>query len=44
MKITELLVTYLKIPRTSTLTTSYGSENSAPTLLIELKTDRIFSA
>ena len=39
MKITELLVSYIKIPRTSTLKTSYGSENSAPTLLIELRTD-----
>lgn len=39
MKITELLLSYIKIPRTSTLKTSYGNENSAPTILIELKTD-----
>ncbi|MEM6428550.1 MAG: enolase C-terminal domain-like protein, partial [Deinococcota bacterium] len=39
MKITGLHVRYLKIPRTSTLITSYGSEQSAPTLLIQLDTD-----
>jgi muconate cycloisomerase len=39
MKITALRARAVKIPRESTLTTSYGSEDSATTILIELDTD-----
>ncbi len=39
MKITKLNARLLNIPRTDTLTTSYGSWDQAPTILIELQTD-----
>jgi muconate cycloisomerase len=39
MKITQLKATVLNIPRQATLTTSYGSESKAVTILIELNTD-----
>jgi L-alanine-DL-glutamate epimerase-like enolase superfamily enzyme len=39
MKIVGLNVTVIKIPRLSVLTTSYGSEDSATTLLLEINTD-----
>ena len=39
MKITELKATVINIPRRATLTTSYGSESQATTILVELKTD-----
>ena len=39
MKITSLKARLLNIPRSATLTTSYGSWDQAPTILIELETD-----
>ena len=39
MKITQLQAKLLNIPRTDTLTTSYGSWDQAPTILIQLNTD-----
>jgi muconate cycloisomerase len=39
MKITDVKVTVIDIPRTSVLTTSYGSIDYATTLLIEIHTD-----
>ena len=39
MKITELNATAINIPRQNRLTTSYGSIDFAPTLLIEIKSD-----
>ncbi len=39
MKITDLKVTVIDIPRASVLTTSYGSIDYATTLLIEIETD-----
>ena len=39
MKITKLQARLLNIPRTATLTTSYGSWDQAPTILIQLHTD-----
>ena len=39
MKIRELKATVIKIPRMSVLTTSYGSEDAATTILIEVSTD-----
>jgi L-alanine-DL-glutamate epimerase-like enolase superfamily enzyme len=39
MKITEVVATAISIPRSSKLTTSYGSWTGATTVLVELKTD-----
>lgn len=39
MKITQLQARLLNIPRTDTLTTSYGAWDQAPTILIQLDTD-----
>ncbi len=39
MKITRLQARLLNIPRTDTLTTSYGSWDQAPTILVQLHTD-----
>ncbi|UCH26947.1 MAG: hypothetical protein JSV66_04715 [Trueperaceae bacterium] len=39
MKITALRARVINIPRASTLTTSYGSEDAAKTVLVELETD-----
>ncbi len=39
MKITEVLANVIRIPRTAQLTTSYGSENWATTVLVQIKTD-----
>lgn len=39
MRITDLTARVLRIPRSSRLTTSYGSEDNATTLLIEIHTD-----
>lgn len=39
MKITDVRARIIKIPRAAKLTTSYGSEDSATTLLIEIDTD-----
>lgn len=39
MKITKLQARLLNIPRTDSLTTSYGSWDQAPTILIQLETD-----
>ncbi len=39
MKITELTARAINIPRQATLTTSYGSESQATTILIQIKTD-----
>ncbi len=39
MKITKVVATAIRIPRSAQLTTSYGSENWATTVLIELGTD-----
>lgn len=39
MRITQLQASLLNIPRTDTLTTSYGAWDQAPTILIQLHTD-----
>ena len=39
MKIVEVTTTIVSLPRSATLTTSYGSGNSATTVLVELGTD-----
>ena len=39
MRITELTARVLRIPRSSRLTTSYGSEDNATTILVEIRTD-----
>ncbi len=39
MKITDVRARIIRIPRASKLTTSYGSEDSASTLLVEIDTD-----
>lgn len=39
MKITKLRARLLNIPRTDTLTTSYGTWDQAPTILVQLDTD-----
>ena len=39
MRITELTARVLRIPRSNRLTTSYGSEDNATTILVEIRTD-----
>ncbi len=39
MKISEVVASAIRIPRSSLLTTSYGSENWATTVLVEVSTD-----
>ena len=39
MKIAEVVATAIRMPRTEQLTTSYGSENWATTVLVQIRTD-----
>ena len=39
INLTEVLANVIRIPRTAQLTTSYGSENWATTVLVQIKTD-----